>query len=106
MKETDFVNHCVANLIGIEQRNQFEFNTAQRFKSQFFQRIVDLRNECAALHVSDPQLDEELTNILAMRDLPFSFPDGKGGTVYRTDPDAETIKKIGDRLAVLSTEVK
>lgn len=68
------------------------------FHFMFYQRVVDIRNEFAQLHMKDEQLDDYIKSEEAMKQNPFDK------TVWYTSTIPVKIESIAERLAVLAEE--
>lgn len=70
--------------------------TSGQFRGTYEHRVFAIRNECANLHIIDTELDNELGTLQLAEKRGFAVP------YY---PPLDSIKKIGERLAVLATQV-
>jgi len=77
-------------------------STSGGFKSIYGPRVFAIRNECANFHVVDTELDNELQMIQTIEQST-----GNTGALTAASyiPHPDSIKKIAERLAVLSTQI-
>jgi hypothetical protein len=94
--------HQAAGTNRWEVYGPWERSTVVNFRSLYLPRVIAIRDECAGFHVMDTELDKELEFLkIVPQQVPGPY---QGAFAYVPPPDS--IKKIGNRLAVLGSLVK